>query len=171
MGASRTSGVRLRQPRLLCIALLPLVLFCQQTKKTPAKEKPPDSGFLISPLVFKDDGCAKDYLKAQALSGVEKRKALAEIAEYGCLEERLNAIYHAAVASTTSVVLSKTQTVKISRVSVIVDWDRTGRLLGKEPDYEHTSLGAVGWIIDSDLLRLTEAQVDALIAKQKAEGR
>ena len=116
-------------------------------------------------------GAPRTTFKAQALSGVEKRKALAEIAEYGCVEEGLNGIYHGTVASTTSVVLSKTQTVKISQVIVVVDWDRTGRLLGKEPDYEHTSLGAVGWIIDSDLLRLTEAQVDALIAKQKAEGR
>lgn len=154
---------------LLCIALLPSVLFCQPANKTPAKEKPDNSGFLISPTVFKDDGCAGDFIKAQALSGVGKRKALAEIAEYGCVEERMGAVYRATVVA-SSMVASKTGNVKISKVLLVMDADRTAAAVsaqdptgGTKPDYENIISRTVGWIIDSDLHRISGPAVDKLL--------
>jgi hypothetical protein len=151
----------------LCTILFPLVLLCQQAERTPAKQKPEDSGFLISPTIFKDDGCARDFVKAQSLSGVEKRKALAEIAQYGCVEERTDAIYTAIVVESSTVAL-KTQKVKISKVVTILEGERTSQLGG---DPLAASLGAEGWIIDSDLRRLDAVEFDALIAELKAKRR
>ena len=54
----------------------------------PPKErkvfKPPDLR-AFSPLVAKDDGCAKDLVKAAGMEGLAQRKFLADLLAYGCV--------------------------------------------------------------------------------------
>ena len=53
--------------------------FAQDSPKKqpkPPVEPPERLGTLKSGLVLKDEGCAKDYVRAQSLSGVAKRKLL-----------------------------------------------------------------------------------------------
>ena len=81
----RMIGTLLLATGLLCIA---------QAKKTTAKgdaNKEPKlddySGYaLLDTILIKDVGCAKDYAKARHAEGIERRKMLADLFEYGCIE-------------------------------------------------------------------------------------
>jgi hypothetical protein len=73
--------------RALTIYSVASVILAQQTtkSKTPAQEA--KSGYTIMPVLIKDEGCARDYVKAQALGGLEGRKMLVDLIEYGCIKK------------------------------------------------------------------------------------
>jgi hypothetical protein len=61
--------------------------FAQDSPKKQPKpfvEPPPRFGRLKSGLLLKDEGCARDYVRARGLAGVEKQKLLNDIETYGC---------------------------------------------------------------------------------------
>lgn len=64
--------------------------------RPPAKSQTID-GYVITPTILKDAGCARDYAKALQIGGLEGRKQLAGLAEYGCIETvHADALYYVA---------------------------------------------------------------------------
>jgi hypothetical protein len=83
--------------KTLMIALLCTVAQAQSTKAPPKPFVMPDlRAYVFSPLLAKDEGCAKDLVKASHLEGLELRKYLAELLTYGCVVQ-LDGVYEARV--------------------------------------------------------------------------
>ena len=123
--------------------------------------------YAIRPLLFKDEGCVRDYLKAQAASGVEKRKALADLVQYGCME-KLSWIYSAEVSKTLRISASKgSPLVKVAAVVVVIDSALTEKAFRQGLHYEASDIAKDGFMLDGDLLRLTNVEIDALIVGGK----
>ena len=66
--------------------------FAQNKRKPPPKPfvEPPvrlDWGMFKGGLVMRDEGCARDFVRAQFLEGVERQKLLVEIVVLGCAEK------------------------------------------------------------------------------------
>src|ERR1700678_1595745 len=78
--------------RALLFFTLTAGLYAQGQPTTESKALEPKSGYAITPVLIKDEGCARDYLKAQSLGGLEGRKMLVDLAEYGCIK-KLQRIY------------------------------------------------------------------------------
>ena len=72
--------------KLLAVTFLLAESLVAQTKQPTKSFTPPEDYYTAEPVVAKDEGCAKDYAKALALSGLEQRKMLAELITYKCAE-------------------------------------------------------------------------------------
>lgn len=71
------------------LAALTIVLALGQTKPPPKKFEPPDATLYTSgdTLLIKDEGCAKDHVKALSMEGIQQRKAFADLLLYHCAEK------------------------------------------------------------------------------------
>jgi len=73
---------------ILCLAAIGQHVTFAQTKPTkpftPPPNRPLDPGFVFGGPLMKDEGCAKDFVKSEAMEGLEKRKYIAELITYGC---------------------------------------------------------------------------------------
>jgi hypothetical protein len=73
---------------MLATAMIHSAFGQDQTKKPPKPFVEPtlrmDLAMFKGGLLLRDEGCARDFVKAQALEGVEKRKLLNEIVSLGC---------------------------------------------------------------------------------------
>src|SRR5450432_1786447 len=57
------------------------------------KESGPIRGFAVAPMVLKDEGCARDYVRAFQFEGVELRKRLVDLNTYGCIDTTATGIF------------------------------------------------------------------------------
>jgi hypothetical protein len=146
------------------VSAISILMFAGTLAAQQAAPKPtPPKATAAGSLLFKDAGCVVDYLKAQASSGLEKRKALAELVQYGCVEE-LKAIYSVFIKSTKSLAISKgAAAVKASELDAILDRKRMERLLGKGSAPDSSELFKHGWVLDADIL--IEEELDAIIER------
>ena len=55
-------------------------------KKEPRPFQAPELR-VVDPIVASDEGCARDFVKALKLDGLEQRKYLADLFRYGCVEQ------------------------------------------------------------------------------------
>jgi hypothetical protein len=149
----------LMKPCLLLVTIVAAV-FAQQKSapKTPA----PEVGYVVAPQLFKDAGCLRDYLKAQAAEGLERRRALSDLLQYGCVEKTVDAIYWATVKETKRIISGSKQ-VSAKRVVLIVDADKTSMITHHEVDYDVTPLGREGWVLADQILHLDDQQMEATI--------
>ena len=117
---------------LAITAVIVFPVFAQKKTGTLAgtvgQVKAPKEGYAISPLVIKDEGCAKDYLRAQRAAGIEQRKLLAGLFQYECVKQ-LTGIYSVTVSG--SRVLAPT--FRILEATLIFDVILDRFATGKEP--------------------------------------
>lgn len=130
---------------------------CQEQKTVPKKElKPfqPPQLRVVDPIVASDEGCARDFAKALKLDGLEQRKYLFDLFQYGCLE-RLDGTYYANILSLAQFGEGAPK-IEMRKVYLIP-------LSGTTK--EHT-----GWIAAKELLDIAPIQriLDAMRAQQKA---
>jgi len=155
------------------IALLVVAFACSaQTKSgktTKAESQEPGAiqGFALpGTVLIKDIGCAKDYVKALATEGVQQRKMIAELFEYGCAE-RLRFVYLMfSSEKPQGVPSSDKRTVTLWKVSGILDYTLSEKLLG-QVDSAASEFGREGWVVNNDFLQLSEDAMTARIEKAK----
>ena len=70
--------------KLLIALLAASALFAQE--KAPRKQFVDPEWRMIDPVVARDEGCGRDLAKAGRMDGIEKRKYLADLFIYGCVE-------------------------------------------------------------------------------------
>jgi hypothetical protein len=169
------------------------VICAAQTKsgKTPTAKDGSTKrleGYVLPGSIFiKDLGCAKDYAKALFAEGIERRKMLADLFTYGCIEELqvVVSVYSLDlpdVKQTISrlkdgrpvpafvawkVVCTKdsymTEALMASQTTIWADGVAAAdRLL------EKVELFQVGWIGEESVVPLNEEQMHAVIMKAKA---
>ena len=72
--------------KYVTVMVLGAALLTAQSRRPTKPFTPPEDYYTSQPVVAKDEGCAKDYLKALTLSGLEQRKMLADLISYQCVE-------------------------------------------------------------------------------------
>ena len=128
------------------------VLMCvAQTKKTPKPFVPPAPLYAIDPVISKDPGCARDFVKASLMDGVEQRKALAELVTFGCTE-RIEGIYRTFPQDTKTVTVND-RPVLVRQVHLVALTEVPGT---KEPITWHERMTAEGWVLDNVLVRISD---------------
>ncbi len=147
----------------LCkLALLGLatVAVLRSQSKAPQKENVL-TGFAISPIVFKDEACARDYVQASARGGLEGRKSLIEQAAVGCFDKP-DHVYWVISGSSGKVTTGK-QVVVVRRAMMVRDIDLEEMLKKTPSEPGVDSLSVDGWLLDSQILRVTrEKLVDSI---------
>lgn len=115
---------------------------------------PANTGYAVSPVVFKDDGCARDFVAATMAGGLAGRKQMAELVKYGCME-RVTGIYRG-----VSVEQKKApgSTLAIHRVSLVCAAACGGRMLIKE------------WVSDEDFHLAADPEIQAAIQRAVAHA-
>jgi hypothetical protein len=154
---------------LAITAVIAFPVFAQKKTGTLAgtvgQVKAPKEGYAISPLVIKDEGCAKDYLRAQRATGIEQRKLLAELFQYECVKQ-LTGIYSVAVSG--SKVLAPTFRILEATLTfnITLNWFATG----EEPKIGLFSddFGAEGWLLDKAFLEISEEDMRQAIRNAKS---
>jgi hypothetical protein len=106
--------------------------------------------------VFPDLDCAHDYAVALRLRGLEKRKRLAELSQYGCV--KMSPWLYSVSTKETQTIQIENETVIAHRILGVLDH----QVLGPMPDItttwgEHVVIE--GWILDEDLIRMTESEL------------
>jgi hypothetical protein len=138
------------------LALAPAV--CQdQEGIAPKKELRPFQApqlRVVDPIVASDEGCARDFAKALKLDGLEQRKYLLDLFQYGCVE-RLNGPYYANILSL----------VQFGEGAAKVEMRKVYLIPVSGTTKEHT-----GWIAAKELIdiALIQRALDALRALQKS---
>jgi hypothetical protein len=121
-------------------------------------------GFVIDPMVIDDTGCIKDVIRANNASGLEKRKQMAELLKFGCVENR-HGIYEMTVQE-TKVVQSANKPVKLYWGLLLVNFD-----LMKMLDQDITEVKKVyaqGWIFAPEFI---EKNIDEMTIYLKSQHK
>jgi hypothetical protein len=154
---------------LAITAVIVFPVFAQKKTGTLAgtvgQVKAPKEGYAISPLVIKDEGCAKDYLRAQRAAGIEQRKLLAELFQYECVKQ-LTGIYSVTVSG--SRVLAPT--FRILEATLIFDVILDRFATGKEPKIGLLSddFAVEGWLLDKAFLEISEEDMRQVLRNAKS---
>jgi hypothetical protein len=105
------------------------------------------TGYAIAPLVLKDEGCARDYLRAIAAGGVATRKQLAELVAFGCAE-KMTGVFR---GTTLEKKIPREAPTAIHRVSMVC------------AAYCGDKLVLTGWIVGREFQPATDAEIQAVI--------
>jgi hypothetical protein len=142
---------------------LALTLAAFASAQVPTKQSSAENGYLVAPLIFRDAGCGLDYLKAQSTEGIERGKMMDELVRYGCVEKP-RAIYKATVAERRTIRAPGGKAAVFLRVQCLMDVRRTQMMGGPI-----TPLTRSAWVLDADLLRITDQELSDMTAKAVAE--
>jgi len=137
--------------------LAPAPVVCQDQNGTaPKKELRPFQApelRVVDPIVASDEGCARDFVKALKLDGLEQRKYLTDLFRYGCVEQ-LEGPYYANILGLAQV------------------GDGAGKIAMRKVHLINTLTAKVadGWILAKEVFDIASIQkaVDAARAQMKA---
>jgi hypothetical protein len=149
---SATSGER-RDPIVkILLVFFPAFALCQ--KPTPKPFVPPDTRvYIFSSVLAKDDGCARDYAKTYALNGLSRRKAIAELLTYGCIEQ-LKGVYRGDVLASITVGDAGPK-LTFQKLSLIMDDEfAPGALVGAN----RSDLSKTGWVLSTEIMSRREME-------------
>lgn len=169
MGSERVGVVR--------IAALVLVAIMAGAQTKPTKPFTPptgpiDPGWVFGGPLMKDVGCAKDFVKSEAMEGLEKRKYIAGLITYGC-GVQLRGFYIAqALESKTFTAGATTMVfrhVLLSNYSVLL----SQAAYGSSADTATTLNTKEGWIPQSAIskARFTPEQLAEIAKKVRDSGQ
>jgi hypothetical protein len=148
---------------VLILAASPTLL--SQSRGAAQKEKEV-SGFANSPIVFKDEACARDYIQASEKGGLEGRKSLIEQSAVGCFDKP-DHLYSVTSAATRKVTTAK-GAVLIRHVILLRDVDLEEAIKKRPADPDIDSLSLFGWVLDSQVLKVTRDELLEALKKQKS---
>lgn len=153
-------------------AVFGLLLYCWAPAAQPPKKGPPPSspkrdrpyvreGFAINPFIIEND-CIGDVLSAHGLTGVERRKKLLELLNYGCMKEH-RFVYRVTTLAKREAMSASGDPVIALNVFLAVDPEYT-LLSGEDhdPDKDDEPLTVTAWIMSQSFL---EARPEELIAR------
>ncbi len=122
-------------------------------------------GFTVHPIVFKDEGCARDYVRAVAKGGLEGRKSLLDQIEVGCVvrTEHVYAIFSNAMRT----VPSDKGPVVTRQIMGVRDMEMEDAITGRTGEVDIDSMSIDGWMLDSEIYRLTREEMLAKIKKKR----
>lgn len=139
-----------------CVAAVAAVLLMapplsSQQKQEPKPFKPP-MFLLSSPLLAKDEGCAKDLAKAVHFEGLEQRKYLVDLFVFGCIQ-RVPGLYRANILDFRK--YGEGQASVSMRKVYLID-----PVTGKD---------TTGWVLADELI--SQQTIDAVIKSLPPEGK
>ena len=139
----------MRAIALIALAIAPLLA---QIKPAPKPFTPPDLRvYAMDTILIKDEGCARDYLKALQMEGVELRKALGDLENFGCAQA-LKGVYGGTIWDMKTLTQG-TLSLRFDRVTLV---DETFGIPSPGP-----TVPKQGWLLDRDVL--TRAAIEKLI--------
>jgi hypothetical protein len=148
-----------------------LALYAQPAKQKPPSDKtaPKQStgGYAVTPVLIKDEGCAKDYLRALSLDGLEERKGMAELYDYGCIK-KLEHIY-LAFAEPVRTVTSGTKKMQIRHVGLMQDIAMEELAAGHPVDTDVNGFVVYGFISEKEFLLLSEDEMKSFIKRTRED--
>ena len=157
----------MRIPAALLVVALACVAQTKSGKKEPQDKPSAIQGFVLPGTVLaKDIGCAKDYAKALTAEGVQQRKMIADLFEYGCAEQLRFVYVMWSSEKPQAVPSSEKRTVTFWKVSGLLNHTMSDKLLGKV-DSAASEFGKEGWVVNNDFLQLSEDAMMAKIEKAK----
>lgn len=130
-----------------------------QKKFIPPKEDGLLRGYVMGSLLFKDKDCWPDYIKSEGMSGLERRKSIAELIKYGCAEP-LNAAYSVTALETETVTIGEKK-ITFRRALLRRDDSLTLVIYGKNAVTAGIPEGT-GWIPESAFVK--QQDIDAAVA-------
>jgi hypothetical protein len=110
--------------------------------------------------------CAKDYVFALQLRGLEKRKKLAELSEYGCVRT-LPWLYHVTSKETQSIAVREETIAVVHRILGVIDSD----IMGTMPEMTSDSIVIEGWVLDEHLVRMTGDEFREELRRKRENSR
>ena len=119
-------------------------------------------------LIIKDEGCAKDAARAMVVQGLEERKILSSMIDYGCARlTREDLIYVVLVGENSKPVTISGYT--FVNAIVMLDVELTKKLhSGRLPDFKSGEDDFLqGWIFESKVNGLTAQDVGAAIDRSR----
>ena len=148
-----------RAVTLVLVGLLSFTVLLAQAKATASKTQALIQGFVWNPVVCKDFGCAEDYVKTLNASGVQRRKMLSDLVEYGCVKTFKGVFLGVKQESRKSAGTSLAKVVLIFDIQMMRD-------LGFSEDVIKTDLAVAdanadadqGWILESDFFKKSKEQ-------------
>lgn len=144
------------------IACILVVSAVAQTKAPKPAGKNVD-GYAFGPVILKDAACARDYAKALKATGVDGRKQIAELSQYGCLEPTdEDVLYYVAGQLETVAGIRFVNGCQAAATDVMKEVDPSWRRTGGG------SAGACGLVPSNQVLFLSKS---AVVARLKAERK
>ena len=116
-------------------------------------------GFALSPVVLRDTDCARDYAAAWQRTGVELRKALADLKRFGCLWDSLRGVFEGESFDRANLAPKGSKSAAyFRRVTMSRDTNLTALAAkgARVPVFPNT---LDGWIADVDFLPLERNEV------------
>jgi hypothetical protein len=121
------------------------------------------AGFTIAPRLLKDEGCVRDYLKAQQADGLQRLKQLDELEKYGCTSF-LPFVYVALSHHVRKFVSgAKTETVYECHLVYDSEMDAVARGSEKFP----SEIQIDGWLIDTDFLQVSIPKMKEILVANR----
>jgi|SRR5579871_1093057 len=165
--------------RLVLSALVLFAAFNGVTQtRQPSKAKPAAqaesaavNGFVVAPVVLKDEGCTRDYVRAFQFEGVELRKRLADLGAYGCSDLSAKGIFTAVASQRKDFALDRDYTAYFRFVVMTYDRKRT------EIAAENNLVSApghtvyMGWVADEYFHGVTPELGIAAKLNTRSEGK
>ena len=103
---------------------------------------------------FPDIECAGDYLKALGLRGLDQRKQLSELLQFGCFKV-LPWLYYVTISESYPISIDTDEVELVHKVMAILDSD----LIGTMPDMTAEDICLEGWILDRDVIKMSEGEL------------
>jgi hypothetical protein len=126
------------------------------------------SGFAVAPMVFADEGCARDYARAYQFEGVEFRKRIAELNQYGCIDTTATGIF-AAIATVRKDLAVEKGKVALFRKVILESDARRSWIAASKPEVMSPPRRSMyaGWIMDSDFYAVSAEEFDRRMANRE----
>jgi hypothetical protein len=151
------------------LAIAATTLLCFAVFRAHPQDKPKRfSGYLINATVAKDAKCMRDYANAIVEGGVKGRITLADLSNFGCIEQ-LRGVWHAE-GDDPPQVFSKT----IAAYRLFAIWDvtmtqllnpRVADSLLASPDHDFTKFDV--WVRREDFHRIGSQELEKMIKALK----
>ncbi len=175
MGSRKRILISLFSLSAMCIACIALRADFQTnvgaaTKTRPqAKKDAKIEGFAVAPMVLTDEGCARDYARAFQSEGVELRKKLTELQQYGCVDTSAKGIFAAVSTERKDLSVTKDEVAYFRFVVLTFDYARTKTAIGGEGRVvtPPAKTAYVGWIPDKNFYSESPETFDRLLTEKK----
>jgi hypothetical protein len=158
------------------LALILTVSYVEAQTK-PRKKNTEPYGYAIAPLVFADEDCARDYVRAFRAGGLELRKKIEELRAYKCLNDTAKAVFSGETKERKNLATEKGREAYFRHVTLLFDAGHTrtaisGSKWGSSVEVHRPPMDIYeGWIMDSDFYPIESDQLDTLLSSEKIQMR
>lgn len=119
---------------------------------------------------MKDEGCAKDTVKARSAEGVEQRKKIDELIRYGCVDTLPDKLIFYATTGAPDLLIGSPP-VRLVKVFLILDVNLVELAGGKLTEADLQRSDFQGYLFKSDIRWISKEEMTRIIQDTKTAPR